>query len=468
MRMYMPMALTFAVAAWGQAPPQPATAPPQAARSTDPVLEGLLREALDRSPDLTRSSDLIAAERERVPQARALPDPTLTLGIQNDGFQKLQVGEMETSYYQVMLTQPFTWPGKRGLKADVARLGAEVAEANLSREKLTLRADVKRAYYGLLLVRGQRALLELQRPLLEQAEAMARIRYEVGQGSQADLLRAQLARTRLEQTRLSLDSEERTALANLNRLRALPSETPIPTTQSLGTLPDPAPIPTPAQGLQESPELDSARVGLEQAERSLDLAKLNRRPDFSVSAGVMPRGKLDPMWTLSFGVSLPLWSRNKQQRAVAEQELRRKAQGSQIEGLGHLLMERTHERAAKLDASLAMLRLYREGLLVQSEGAFKASLAQYETGKAPFTAVLESLNGWIADQSGLLQTQAQVQAIAIAQEELTLGPTLPIGATALSAGSMGAGGTTTSANSRKAGNAAPGAGDSGSSPMTSM
>ena len=63
---------------------------------------------------------------------------------------------------------------------------------------------------------------------------MARTRYEVGQGSQADLLRAQLARTRLEQTRLSLDSEERTALANLNRLRALPPETPIPTTQSLG------------------------------------------------------------------------------------------------------------------------------------------------------------------------------------------------------------------------------------------
>ena len=141
---------------------------------------------------------------------------------------------------------------------------------------------------------------------------------------------------------------------------------------------------------------------------------------------------------------------------MAEQELRRKAQGSQIEGLGHLLMERTHERAAKLDASLAMLRLYREGLLVQSEGAFKASLAQYETGKAPFTAVLESLNGWIADQSGLLQTQAQVQAIAIAQEELTLGPTLPIGATGLSAGSMGAGAARRLPRAPdKTGNAAP-------------
>jgi len=470
MRMYVPVVLTLAAAAWGQAPfpDNPPSVP--TVQSEDPILESLLREALDRSPDLARSADLIAAERERIPQARALPDPTLSLGIQNDGFDRITVGEpMMDSYYQVMLTQPFYWPGKRGLKADVARLGAEVAQANLARERLTLRADVKRAYYGLLLVRDQKRLLELQTPLLQQAEAMARTRYEVGQGSQADLLRAQLARTRLEQTRLSLESEERTALANLNRLRALPPVTPIPTSQSLASLPDPPPISPQSAGAEESPELNSAQVGLQQAERSLDLAKRNRWPDFSISAGVMPRGQLDPMWTFNVGITLPLWSRGKQQRAVAEQELRRKAQGAQIEGLGHLLMERTHERAAKLDASLAMLRLYREGLLVQSEGAFKASLSQYETGKAPFTAVLESLNGWIADQSGLLQTQAQARAIAIAQEELALGPTLPIGATSLSAGPMGSGTSPASATGAgKSGPAPSGSGDSGSSPMTSM
>lgn len=467
MRMHLPMALALASTAWAQAPATLTATPSGAASFADPVLDSLIREALGRSPDLARSSELIAAEKEKIPQARALPDPTLSLGIQNDGFQKIQVGEMETSYYQVMLTQPFYWPGKRGTKADVARLGAEVSEANLARERLTLRADVKRAYYGLLLVRDQRRLLDLQEPLLEQAEAIAKTRYEVGQGSQVDLLRAQLARTRLSQTRLALASEERTALANLNRLRAMPPETSIPTTQSLGQLPDPAPIHAESDAVQESPELNSAQLGLQQAERSLDLARLNRRPDFTVSAGVMPRGKLDPMWTFNVGVSLPLWSRNKQQRAVAEQEFRRQAQDSQLEGLGHLLQERTHERAARLDSELAVLRLYREGLLVQSEGAFQASLAQYEAGKAPFASALEALNGWIADQSGLLQTQAQAQAIAIAQEELTLGPTLPIGATGLSAGSIGSAGSPSSAASRRPG-AASAAPDSSSSPMTSM
>ena len=73
------------------------------------------------------------AERERVPQAGALPDPVLSLGIQNDGFDEIMIGKMETSFYQVMLSQGLPWPGKRGLRTDVARLvrgrGGRVARA---------------------------------------------------------------------------------------------------------------------------------------------------------------------------------------------------------------------------------------------------------------------------------------------------------------------------------------------------
>lgn len=464
---HVPMALALAATAWAQTPGH--SIPAQA---NDPLLDSLIREALDRSPDLAQASRLISAEKERIPQARALADPTLSLGVQNEGFDRITVGEpMMDSYYQVTLTQPLFWPGKRDLKADVARLGAEATEAGLSRERLTLLANVKRAYYGLLLIRDQKRLLDLQRPILDQAEAIARTRYEVGQGSQVDLLRAQLAKTRLEQTRFALESEERTVLANLNRLRAMPAETPIPTTQRFSQLADPAPIRSEhAMGpaLQENPEMKVAEASVRQAERSLDLAKLNRRPDFIVSAGVMPREQLDSMWSFNVGFTLPLWSRNKQQRAVAEQEWRRQAQGAQVEGLGHLLKARIHERQIQLETSLHLLRLYREGLLVQSEGAFRASLAQYETGKAPFMSVLESLNGWIADQSGMLQTQAQALAIALAQEELTLGPVTPIGATGLSAGSVGGGAAAPIAGPSKSGAAASAASDSSSSPMTSM
>jgi len=359
-----------------------------------------------------------------------------------------------------MLTQPLPWPGKRGLREAIASLGADASRSAADRTRLSLIADVKRAYFGLLLARGQLELLDQQGLFWQKARDITKLRYEVGQGSQADLLRAQLAQNRLRQTRISLRTEERVALATLNRLRGAALETPIPTTARLVDI---APQPSPAErwtarAESESPELQAAKTGAHQAERSLDLAKRDRFPDFAVSAGVMPRGALDPMWQVGVSISLPLWSKQKQQRAVTEQELRRRAQGAEAESLRNLLGQRIQERAAQLAATLETLRLYREGLLVQGEASFQASLAQYESGRAPFLGVLEALNGWIADQGGYLQALAQGLAIQIAQEEFNLAGMPAISAQALSAGAMGMGGSPSAppmpATSAKAGTTA--------------
>ncbi len=431
-----------------QAPsPTPAPAPgAQTASAEDPLLGSLIQEALDRNPDIAKTKALVDAEKERIPQSTALPDPSLTLGLNNDGFKSIQVGKMETSYYQVMLTQPLPWPGKRGLRGEITSLGVEVSRSAADRTRLSLIADVKRAYFGLLLVRGQLELLDQQALFWQKASDITKMRYEVGQGSQADLLRAQLEQNRIRQSRISLRSEEQVLLATLNRLRGLSSGSPVPTTARLQDI-LPQALPASAwteRSEKESPELQAARIGTRQAERSLDLAKRERYPDFAVSAGIDPRGALQPMWQVGFSISLPVWSKQKQQRAVSEQEFRRRAQGSDAESVRILLAQRINERAAQLEAALDTLRLYREGLLVQSESSFQANLAQYETGRAPFISVLEALNGWISDRGGFLQTLAQAQSIQIAQEEFNLSGTPGITAQGLSSGAMGTGASSSS------------------------
>jgi outer membrane protein TolC len=453
-------------------PPPPApSGPPAAAADGDPLLAELIGQALARNPDLAQARTLVEADREKAPQAGTLPDPVLSMGIQNDGLKKIQVGEMETSYYQIMVTQGLPWPGKRARRQEVARIGAQGTEAATERTRLTVEADVRRAYVGLLLVRGQKVLLDQQALFLEQAEATARSRYEVGQGAQADLLRAQMERTRTEQARAQLGAQERTLLAALNRLRGMPGDTPVATARTLAELADPAPAGPDLQARAEarSPELKVARLSADQAQASLELARLDRRPDFSVSAGYMPRGALDPMWTASVGITLPVWQKHKQDRAVAEQEHRRVASGWAVEQVRCLLEQRLLERTGELEAALRVLQLYRGGLLVQSEGAFRATLAQYVAGRAPFLSVLETLNGWVADQSGLLQAQAQAQAVQIALDELNLNATPAIGAATLSAASMGGSAQGAGPAPAKAGGRpAAAGGESGGSSMSSM
>jgi outer membrane protein TolC len=391
---------------------------------------------------LGRSRSLSEAERERVPQAGALPDPTLSLGLQNDGFKRLEIGRMETSYTQIMVTQSLPWPGKRGLRTEIAQLGFEASRSATERTRLDMVANVKRAYLELRLVRAQRDLLDQQALFQKQALDLVRTRYEVGQGTQADLLRAQLEQNRLRQKRLALDLERRTRLAALQRLlhRTEPLVLEVP--PLLETLPERIPANDwKTRAEQESPELQASRLGTRQAERSLDLAKRDRLPDFAVSAGVMPRGSLDPMWQVGVSISLPLWSRQKQQKAVAEQELRRRAQGQESEALRALLAQRIAERELQLDALFENLQLFRDGLLVQSQASFQASLAQYEAGRGSFLSVLEGLNGWIADRSAYLQTLAQAQAILLSHEAFSLETAPTPSTTVLGTTSLGMGGS---------------------------
>ena len=419
--------------------PVPAPQP----QAGDPLLHDLIQQALDHNPDLARARTEVDADRERVPQAKALPDPMLGLGLLNEGFKGIQVGKSPMAQYQLMVTQPLPWPGKRGLRGEIAGVGVDLAQVASTRTRLTLEADVRRAYDGLLLVRGQLGLLDRQEGFLRQALAITRTRYEVGQGAQADLLRAQLELIRLDQTRLAMRAAEQTDLALLNRLCGRTEDTPIPTTavfEDLALPPEPPVAEWLAQAEAGSPELQAARLGIRQADLNLRLAKRDRYPDLAVSAGLMPRGGLDPMWSVGVSISLPLWSKHKQQRAVSEQEWRRKAQGSEVESVRNLLVQRTRERAAQLESVLASLRIYREGLLVQSEASFQATLAQYETGRVPFLSVLETLNGWLADRSGLLQSLAQAEALRIAQAEFNLGGTPPITSPSLGAGSLAMGG----------------------------
>jgi len=416
---------------------------------SDPVLAALLQETLADHPDVLKADHAVFTERERVPQAGVLPDPSLSLGLQNDGFKGIQVGKMETSYYSVAFTQPLLWPGKRDLRKQVASLGADLAETTKTRVRLGLEADVRRGYAALLLIREQKTLQAQQATFLAQAEQLARTRYEVGQGSQVDLLRAQLERTRLQQAVFSLEAEEKAAVAALNRLRQHHPEDPIETTATLRDVPEPELLTIEAVEAR-SPELAAAWTGVKQAERQVELARLDRRPDFAVTAGIMPRGSLDPMWQVGVSISLPIYGRHKQQRAVAEHDHHRLGQKAEVNSVHTLLWQRTEERTFQIQALRGIRDLYRAGLLVQSEASFKATLAQYEAGRTSFLSALEALNGWVGDQGAYLQTLAQLQAQHIALREAALGPTTPInggslGSASLSSGAAGAPTASTSA-----------------------
>jgi cobalt-zinc-cadmium efflux system outer membrane protein len=400
-------------------------APSPSPLASDPAVAALVQQALSSSPEVARADATTRAEMARVPQVSSLPDPTLTLGIQNDGFNGIQIGTMETSYWQVMLTQPVPWPGKLSARAATARAQAGVAGGETARLRLAITADVERAYVDLLVVRGQLALLAKLEVLWAEAEVMARTRYEVGQGAQSDLLRAQLERTRLQQRRVALEGQERTQLQALNRLRVHPLDEPVPTPRPLASFSDPllrAADEAVVDAEQRSPDLAIAALSVQAADRRVDSARKDWFPDFAVTAGVMPRGQIEPMWTVQLGITLPVWGATKQAKGVEESQSRREADLRGEEAVRQLVKLRATERRTLLAAALQTLDIYRGGILVQSDATVRSTLAQYQVGKVTFPSVLEVLRGLVVDEGGYLDAQAAAQKLAIADREVSLAP----------------------------------------------
>lgn len=411
--------------ALAQANPTPIPSNP----AEDPVLRSLLREAVANNPQLAAATRAAEAEEEKISQAGSLPDPLLSLGYQNDGFKRFEIGRMETTWGTIMASQAFPYPGKRKLREDVVSANAEAARAGVERIRLTLEADLRRAYVGLLLVRGQKALQKEQELIWKQAEGVAKARYETGQGSQLDLLRAQLERMKAAQQALRLESEDRARVIELDRLAGRPLDSSIETTATLESMHPPTVPPREVaikQAEDRSPELHSSRHHIMHAASRVELAKLDLRPDFAMSAGIMPRGALEPMWQVGFSVSIPLYSRTKQRRAIAENEALRKSEESNLDDQRRRLAQATEQRLAALETSTRILGLYAP-VLVQSKAAFESALAQFETGRAPFLSVLEVLNGYIQDRAAFLKEQADAQGLAIALDEANPGPAAPIG-----------------------------------------
>jgi len=404
--------------------------------------ERLVSEALAANPDVLAAQQALAASRERVAQARALPDPMLSVGYTNDGWSP-SLGQQQMTTLAFTASQDLPFPGKRGLRGDIASREADQVEQQLARARLRVAADVKRAYYGLVLARELQTLTRELRETWRETEAVVRARYAAGLGAQQDVLRVQVELTRVEQSEAEQAAEADIRLAELNRLLARPPDSPIETSGKLTLRPLDRPVPEVVeQARAVSPELASARLAVERGRLVLALAQKEYKPDFALQAGYMNRGRLDPMWQAGVGVTLPL---QRQRRAAAVAEAAALADGSKrlVESVELQLRYRTQERFTRLKSTERIAELYDKGIVPQDRMSVEAALANYQTSRVPFVTVLEALTTLYADQWTLARLLADHARLAASLEEASLGENAEMaaaGATPAS-GASGAGAT---------------------------
>jgi len=401
----------------------------------DPLLASLIDEALAKNPDVAAARQAAAAAGQRPAQARSLPNPMFSVGYTNDGWSP-SLGEMQMTNLAFMASQEIPYFGKRGLRGEVASREAGQVEQQAERVGRSITAAVKRAYYGLLLSRNLLDLIRDQEDIWKQIEGVARARYAVGQGAQQDVLRVQVEVTRIEQLRAEQEAEAEIRLAELNRLLARAAIAPLETPARLALRPVAASLDQLFDWATAiSPEVRGAGLGVERATLAINLARKEFKPDFSVQAGYMNRGGLDPMWQAGIGISIPLY-RRRLSAGLAEAEAQLRSNQSAVESVRLQLRFRTQERLTQIKTTERIATLYGEGIVPQDRMSVEAALANYQTGKVPFIAVLEALTTLYNDRATHFRLLASHEQTLASLEEASLEPTSAMASAG--AGGMGA------------------------------
>ena len=189
-----------------------------------------------------------------------------------------------------------------------------------------------------------------------------------------------------------------------------------------------------AAALERSPEVLAARAAIRGAEHGKALSAKQALPDLSVGAGVMVRGRLAPMWTVTLGVPLPVFAGSKQGRGVAEADAVFDSASKNVEAVEQLVRLRVAQRLAVWAALSQVWRTSQDSLRADAEATSTATLTQYRIGKVPFASVLDATSATIGVLDASYVVLADAWRLAIAQDELSLAEVTVAGVAMGSAG----------------------------------
>lgn len=362
----------------------------EAPASVPTSLSQLLAEATSNNPQLSAADHEARAARQMIPQATTLPDPTFT-------YQQLSVGSpkpfagytnSDFAYIGIGASQELPYPGKLRLRGQVAEHDADTKQAEIGVTRANIADAVKADYLQLGYLQQTLSILRQHEAVLGQLIQDATAHYQVGQGMQQDVLEAQVNRTKIVREITMHHQQMGTVQAHLKSLLNRDQASPDIVTEDLYE----TPLKLAASDLlalvrKSNPQIQVDTSVIQKQGAQVASAKREGKPDFEV--GYMYQNtdrKYRDYYMLTFDVRFPRKKRVNAEIAEAQEKLIASRQTLDA----HLQQQLAQVQQLYVQASSdeEQLKECREGLIPQSDAAYRATLSAYASNKDQFTHVL--------------------------------------------------------------------------------
>ena len=361
------------------------------------TLPDLISEALRNNPEIAAAAHERDAAGHRISPAGALEDPMIEAGFVNLPTDTWRFNAEDMTMKMLGVAQKLPYPGKRALRQDVATKNAESLAYGYRETVSRVVRAVKVAYYDLALVDRTIELVQKNKLLVEQLLRIAEGRYSVGQGSQADVFKAQTQLAKMEEELVRMGRERRAMEADLAMALGRGAES----APLRATMPHVEAVALKFEELQEAalrqrPQLLGLKSLIDKNQKALELARKEYYPDFDVRLSYGQRDKMadgtprPDMISFTVGINLPIWQKNKLDPMIAEAQSMREAAISMYQAQYNELLAKLRQQVAIAEQSRDSARLFETGILPQARLAVESALSAYRVSRVDFPMLLDS------------------------------------------------------------------------------
>ena len=402
---------------------------PARAQTGDLTLAEVYTQARASNSMLRAVAARVSAVEAMESSARLPPDPQIQVGVMNASLPGLETNMPTSMAPAIQAMQMLPFPGKLKLSGRIAEQSTAIARAEANEQWWMVRSQAAMAFYEIYGADRQVSVMRETAALLEDFEQVARAMYGAGEGRQTDVLRASVEVARMEADIARMQAMRTAAVARLNAVLNRPADAPVPT---VALPPLPALIPS-ADTLQrwaeaERPRLERSRLGVEQAESRLGLARRELWPDVSVGLqyGQRQAGEMgtERMGSLMLGFNVPIFARSRQLKMREEATAMQQMAQAELVDARSQVNARIGELLAELDRARTLVELYRAEVLPQAEANVTSSYASYRVGSVDFMTLVDAqmtVNQYRQELFVLLADYGQL----VAELEMAVGRELP-------------------------------------------
>lgn len=370
------------------------------------TLDEALNEAELRAPEIMAGKANENAARALTISAGALPDPKLSIGVDDFPLQGDDRYRLGNSKRSISLMQDIPNSKKRRASQQLAEANAQASLAQNRYARLNVRRETTLAWLSLY-------YLEQKGLVLDEQEEENRLKRDnsravlAGGGSAADVLGAQVEQASLADARDDLNRDIRRARAQLARWVG----DELAAQGASGAPPAWLNKEQTINELEMQPDLRAAQTQVSVAQADLAMATADKNPDWGVELGVGQDAMGKNMAMLKFSFTLPIFTGTRQNPKIAAAASAVERADAEHASRRANYRQQFYELLAERDALTSQRNRLIKSTLPLLNKQIELGLANLRGGQGSADTVLAARNTRLSNLLRSVELQSQLAAV---------------------------------------------------------